>query len=288
MIFSDLKVSVEEACTVSINKGAFSLAVVSAFSKSLGLVLEIEKDSFDNKYFWIAPTLRSICEDLIVLGFLDKNFKGKSDEIIKLQLSLGMHKSLQAQEALFSEYRPHQPRIRPKGTVKSISEAENKLKTIFSSYVKGKHQTQPSVRQMAKDQGMLLLYDFLYHATSRLVHYSPNTLLRMAWFEPEVNLSKCDPAALDKYYQQFVKFYSAHLLSTFTARFSSVIDQDENLTCAIAKNLEDVNSNPRWPELVTFEEFNAENPWENEKTMRQMSFWNILIKDPGMVFEAKC
>ncbi|WP_372661450.1 hypothetical protein, partial [Hydrogenophaga sp.] len=135
---------------------------------------------------------------------------------------------------------------------------------------------------------MLLLYEFLYHATSRLVHYSPNTLLRMAWFDPKVHVSKCDPAALDKYYQQFVIFYSAHLLSTFVARFSSKINLGESLTKAIDKNLEKANSNPRWPELVTFEELNAENPWENDKTMRQMSFWNILIEDPGMVFKAKC
>lgn len=288
MGFSELKNSIEKASTVNNCKGAYSLAVVSAFSKSVNLVAEIDNKSLDEKYFWIAPTLRSVCEDLIVLGFLDKNFKNQADEIIKLQLSIDNHKSLLAQEAFFDEFRPHQPRIRPRNGSSKNKKKEKQLKLIYGSFVNGNNQLQPSVNKMAKDQGMHLLYKFLYHATSRLVHFSPSTLLRMAWFDPNVNISHCDPHALDKYYYNFVKFYSAHLLSAFVNRFSSYIDIDENLRQAIDKNLREVNGNPRWPELVTFEELNAENPWQNDELMKKMSFWNILIADPGVIFAPKC
>jgi hypothetical protein len=285
--FSALTRSIEKACSVSNNEGAFSMAVVAAFSKSIGLVSEIDKNLLDNKYYWIAPALRSVCEDLIVLGFLDKNLKNQSDEIIKIQLSIDTHKSLLAQEALFSKYRPHQPRIKPSTNTSRIEESEKRLKEIFGPFTRGGNRNQPSVRQMAKNQGMLLLYEFLYHATSRLVHFSPNTLLRMAWFDPKVQVSHCDPSALDKYYYHFIRFYSAHLLSAFVKRFSEKIDMSEELSEAIEENLADVNRNPRWPELVTFEELNADNPWQNEDAMKKMSFWNILIEDPGVVFEPK-
>lgn len=282
--FSELKDSLQKACSISNSNGAFSLAVVSAFSKSIGLVSEIDSSSFKDKYFWIAPALRSVCEDFIVLGFLDKNFRDKSDEIIKLQLKIDRRKSLLAQEAFFSEYRPHQPRIQPRD---NANENEDRLKQIFSSFIQGRNQIQPSVRRMAQDQGMMMLYDFLYHATSRFVHCSPNTLLRMAWFDPEVGESYCDPNALNEYYYHFVRFYSAHLLSAFVNRFSDRINLDKKLCQAIDEILKDVNKNPRWPELVTFEELNAENPWDNPETMKKMSFWSILIADPGVVFGPK-
>lgn len=279
MIFSELSDSIADACSVSNSKGAFSIAVVSAFSKSIGFVLELEGKSFDNKYFWIAPTLRSVCEDLIFLGFLDKNHKANSDEIITLKLSLDLHESLLAQEALFSEYRPHQPRVNPGDNTLNVDETEKRLKEIFP---------YRTVRKMAKNQELLLLYEFLYHATSRLVHFSPTTLFRMAWFDAEINVSKCAPAALNDYYHKFVTFYSAHLLSTFVARFHEEISLDEQLRKAIDENLEKANRSLRWPELVTFEELNKKNPWKNEETKYRMLFRNIFIKDPGMVFEAKC
>lgn len=287
MSLLELNDSIRKACSLPNDSGQFAMAIISAFSKSVGLVSEIEQASSESKSFWIATALRSVCEDLIVLGFIDKNFSNESDEIIKLQLSLDINKSLLAQEALFSEYRPHQPRIKPSKNTMQFKENEERLKQIFGSSLRGKNQVQPSIWHMAKDQEMHLLYEFLYHATSRLVHFSPNTLLRMAWFDPKSNISHCDPSSLDKYYFHFVKFYSAHLLSAFVNRFSDKVDIDEKLHQAIAEKIGEVNSNPRWPELVTFEELNAENPWDGDETMNRMSFLNLLIDDPGVIFECK-
>ncbi len=141
---------------------------------------------------------------------------------------------------------------------------------------------------MAKSQNLLLLYDYLYNATSRLVHFSPGTLLRMAWFDPKDGIKRCNPNAFDRYYSEFARFYSTHLLAAFVTRFKIKLRLSAELVSAIDEKLKIVNTLVRWPELITFEELNVDNnPWADKSIIRKQSFWNILIKDPGVIFVPK-
>lgn len=282
---SELKGSIERSCRISNKEGAFSLALICAYSKSIGFALEIESYKFEDKPFWISSTLRSICEDLIVLSFIDKNFKAQSDEIIKLQLNIDTANSLEAQAEFFSKYRPQQPIIKPKN---DNSNPEDKLRLIYKNHIQGNRQYKPSVWAMAKDQDLDVLYSYLYHATSRFVHFSPNTLLKMAWYDPENEESQCDPDSFSKYYYQFVKFYSAQLLSSLINRFPEKINIEDDLKKAIKERLDEVNSIQRWPELVTFEELNVNSPWNDHDFARKNSFWNAFVSSPEVIFVPKC
>lgn len=261
------------------------MALICAYSKSIGFALEIENSTFENKPFWISSTLRSICEDLIVLSFVEKNFQFQSDEIIKLQLNIDTKKSLEAQEEFYSKYRPQQPVVLPKS---SNSNPEDKLRLIYRNHIQGNRQYKPSVWAMAKDQDLDVLYSYLYHATSRFVHFSPNTLLKMAWYDPENEKSQCDPNSFSNYYYQFVKFYSAQLLSSLINRFPEKIKIEDKLKKSIKERLEEVNSIQRWPELVTFEELNADSPWDDNDFARKNSFWNAFVFSQEIIFVPKC
>lgn len=261
------------------------MALICAYSKSIGFAVEIENSTFENKAFWVSSTLRSICEDLITLSFIDKNFHDKADEIIKLELSIEAKKSLEAQEEFYSKYRPQQPIIKPKD---SSSDPEEKLRLIYKDYIQGKRPYKPSAWAMAKDQDLEVLYTYLYHATSRFVHFSPNTLLKMAWYDPENEESQCDPNFFSNYYYQFVKFYSVQLLSSLINRFPEKIIIEDMLKKSIKERLAEANSIQRWPELVTFEELNVDSPWNEDDFARKNSFWNLFVSSPETIFVPKC
>ena len=284
MNFDELKIDIQKATTCNQSDGSFCIALTAAFSKSINFVCERQRfKELAISPFWLAPNLRSICEDLIVLGYVDKNQSNLRDETITLLLQLDFQNTIHVQKEFFDRFRPQQPIVRPAGSKNQIKKIKRRLKEINASVVKDTDSFVPTVRALAKDQGLLVLYDYLYNATSRLVHFSPGTLLRMAWGGEDGGL-ECKPDALDNYYSEFIQFYSAHLLTALVSRFQSHLNITENLQSAIDSELGDANSFIRWPELITFEEMNATNPWADQKTMRRMSFWDILIKDPGIVF----
>lgn len=286
MSLEDLKLDIQEATTCNLGDGAFRIALTSAFSKSLNFVFDGHRLLGSSMSpFWLAPNLRSICEDLIVLGHIDKNLSNDRDETISLLLSLDFQNTIHVQKEFFEKFRPFQPIVKPTGSKNQIKKIKQRLKEISLTFVTDSDSFVPTVRAMAKNQGLLLLYDYLYNATSRLVHFSPGTLMRMAWGNDEI--LECKPDAFDKYYAEFLKFYSAHLLSAFVDRFQEVLKISQNLRDSIDAELIKANSHIRWPELITFEELNATSPWEDEKWMRRQAFWNFLIKDPGIVFAPK-
>jgi hypothetical protein len=110
----------------------------------------------------------------------------------------------------------------------------------------------------------------------------------MAWFDPKDEIKYCNPNAFDRYYFEFTRFYSTHLLAAFVTRFKIKLRLPPELVSAIDEQLKIVNKLVRWPELVTFEEFNVDNnPWADTTIIRKQSYWNILIKDPRAIFAPK-
>lgn len=284
MNVEELSEDIQKAVTCNLRDGAYQISLTSAFSKALNLVFIQDKYTEASiSPFWLAPNLRSICEDQIVLGYIDKNISSERDETIQLLLELDFHNTMHAQREFFDKFRPQQPIVRPAKSKNSAKKIKKRLKEINISFVKDTDSFVPTVRAMAKDQGLLVLYDYLYNATSRLVHFSPGTLGRMAW-AGEDGAAECKVDSLDKYYSDFIRFYSSQLLSAFVIRFQDYLSVSSKLQGAIDERLRNANSLIRWPELITYEELNAQNPWADQSTMRKQSFWNILIQDPGAVF----
>jgi len=107
---------------------------------------------------------------------------------------------------------------------------------------------------MSKQTGLLELYNYLYHATSTFVHFSPNNLLRMGWGNlPDVQYSISN---FKLYYKDFSLFYGLLLL----AKICEWQHTNGYLPDFDTKNISIMNSilerAKRWPEIVTFEEMN--------------------------------
>ena len=113
---------------------------------------------------------------------------------------------------------------------------------------------------MAIDSKLKVLYDFLYHATSRTVHFSPNVLLRMGWFNKNDGPILFSIRNFTEYYSFFSKYYGTYLFIQFAKSLKKELKLD-NEVYSLIKELEKVlHSMGEAPEIVTFEEMNFKRP----------------------------
>jgi hypothetical protein len=109
--------------------------------------------------------------------------------------------------------------------------------------------TMPSVREMAKHSDLLELYEYVYHATSSLVHFNPRILLRMGWgVLPDIQFSTQN---FEDYYSDFSCFYSLYLLSKFGKWLVEIDFLNASAAIEFQKIDDLLDAESRWPELVT-------------------------------------
>jgi hypothetical protein len=165
----------------------------------------------DEIAFFMMPFLRGICEDYIVLKFFHSKLGIDVDEAVKIKLAEDLYRSAISQWDFFEANRPDQ-KLYYQDDFRS---EEQKMKDQLRSLLLGKsiqlqgRSSLPSVRKMAAESNLLELYDYVYHATSSLVHFNPRVLLRMGWGDlPNVTYSVKN---FGKYYKHFTCFYGAYM-----------------------------------------------------------------------------
>ncbi|MCO5240539.1 MAG: DUF5677 domain-containing protein [Chitinophagaceae bacterium] len=207
--------------------------------------------------YFTLPTLRGICEEYIVEKFIFSHFPENSDEVIHLRHYYDHLNSSVVQWKYFEANRPDQLLYYQDSFSTKMEETKIRLKAIVKAKLpkvplKG---VFPSVHFMSKEAGELELYNYLYHASSSFVHFSPNNLLRMGWGDlPDINFST---ANFKLYYRDFSLFYGLLLLSKlckWQKAHGFLPGFDENFIKVMASILDRAE---RWPELVTFEEMNV-------------------------------
>ena len=109
---------------------------------------------------------------------------------------------------------------------------------------------------MAKKVGLSDLYEFLYAATSEVVHFNVRIALRSGWGAQKGEFS-FSPSNFSMYYQHFARTYSAYLLLRFCRTFRSALTLSSAFMNAIDSVEVVLESEIRWPEIVTFEEMNV-------------------------------
>lgn len=233
----------------------FADIVKATIIKAYEFVASINGHHEEYMYFTL-PSLRGICEEYIVEKFIFVHFPESKDEIIQLRHSYDHFKSAIVQWKYFEINRPDQLLYYKDDFPGQMKAIQNKLRTIIRTKLPaapGKG-VFPSVYFMSKEIGELELYNYLYHASSTFVHFSPNNLLRMGWGNlPDVQFST---SHFKLYYKDFSLFYGLLLLSKLcewqTANgFLPSFDTNHCKTMdAILERA------ARWPELVTFEEMN--------------------------------
>jgi Family of unknown function (DUF5677) len=240
--------------------------VKCAFIRNVDFNLQINSKEYDSLYFYI-PFLRGLTEDIIVLNYLNLVIDDiDKDDFLGYLMFKDVIESTAKQNEFFEKERDFQPIV----TNSILREKyppnifEVKLPSLKSKYCwKNKF---PSVFQMAEDGGLKEMYNYLYHATSRLVHFNPHLLMKLSWGE----CNSLDPKDLARglyqistsnfsgYYKIFCEFYGSYLFNKFIQIFDHFLEVEKELGCEV-KNIRSIFSdNRRWPELITFEELNID------------------------------
>lgn len=242
--------------------GFFGIALRAAVAKSVEFATFVHVQPPRPSGFFLTATLRGICEDLIVLTFLERLSSEDRDAAVRLLMLDGAREGMAAQGEFFRAERPWQPVLRPSAEL--ATDTEGKLRALSSKLGWTGRQGWPSVWFMAKAASLAPLYGYLYSATSKWVHFSPHLLLRMGWggasgnsdhrtkwhFTTE-NFSHC--------YTEFNQVYSVYLLVRLVRGPATPLQTKK--ASAVAALLERALSETlRWPEVVTFEEMNLKGP----------------------------
>lgn len=232
--------------------------ITSAYSKCYEYNLLInEKESFLDSFFY-SPALRGICEDIIVLKFLKKQTKLNANKVIENFMMIQLCDISDKQKDFFKKNNPQQIVFEYPNSDKIRIENQDSIKKEWAKIGLNKDKTFPSTSQMAIDSGFKELYDYLYNATSNMVHFSPHVLMRSGWSKKEDKfLHKFSTENFHKYYKIFNQFYGAYLFILFNDSFKKELNIPKNVITEIKKIKEVIFDESRWPELITFEEMNV-------------------------------
>jgi hypothetical protein len=228
---------------VDIKSGVFAVAVHAAIAKAYDfLVWSLDKKAKSSKDFLSLATLRSICEDLIGLSFLAQYPKEVRDEVVTLIMMAEVSETAAAQRRFFGAYRGKKQLVYSRElSGREFADCRKRVTELIGMEPM-RYGLLPSVNKMAQAVSLSELYQFLYHGTSRFVHFSPRFKFSAKNFQD--------------YYREF-GFFWGHWLLVLLVRLNVTAGLMEKVALEYADTIESALKEwVRWPELVTFEEMN--------------------------------
>lgn len=237
------------------DQGIMPLLIHAAVVKSFEFV-EVAVSSDAHSAFMVTAMLRGICDDLIALKYLTEIPKENAEKILPLLLTAECSDTSRSQRFFFKTNHPSQVVYSRDEDGSEFEDCREKIKQLLppSTPIKSKYDLLPTVRHMADKIGIADLYDYLYHGTSRFVHFSARGLLRMGWGDGES--FRFSSKNYEVYYRDFSIFWGSWLLVEFVKLGCKV--GVINMECLpYLDPLENtIRQRERWPELITFEEMN--------------------------------
>lgn len=240
----------------------YGVALRASVAKSWEFASFVHRSPAPTNGFFLNATLRGICEDLIAFSFLDSLPPSEREKAISLLMLRSTAEGITAQEAFFRTERPWQPVLR--GRVATLESSDAELRELSKNFSWTGKQVWPTVWFVAKATSLIPIYNYLYSATSRWVHFSPHLLIRMGWGGSADDLGAntkwhFTTENFSRYYTEFNRVYSVYLLVRLLR--GPAIGLTTNAIDEILTNLEgDLSEVIRWPEVVTFEEMNIKGP----------------------------
>lgn len=114
---------------------------------------------------------------------------------------------------------------------------------------------------MAKQSGFEELYQFIYKMTSNSVHFNPQNLLRYCWDKGQESAKyEVSVEKFSIYYKEHLAIYSNYLLTLLARNLKSHSQLDSKDFEQIDLIAFALQIQPRWAEIVTFEELNLQSP----------------------------
>jgi hypothetical protein len=235
------------------------MLVVASLAKNFEFNLYVtnQNQTVNSNSFFLQSTLRGLCEDAIVLKYLIEKIDNEdSEELITKWNRQEAYENIEKQERFFRNNGSYQP-ILPNR--KDRPKPNSPKKNLKEKYHWKKEK--PSVSEMAKACGLHEVYDYLYAATSRTVHFSPSVLFRMGWGPEKPDQPYTfSTAHFDGYYDSFNVFYGSYLFILLYETIKSHCQFSNEFSNTIEDIKNDLNEWLRWPEIITFEEMNVPKP----------------------------
>jgi hypothetical protein len=259
-LYKNLSQLKEPYCKVNFRKNvAFKACVVASFSKAVDLGVSLFKEADKEDAYFKTASLRGLCEEIIVLLYIDNMLKPHQNDIVMNLVALNLAKDLKSQEDFFSDNHPEQYVLDSK-FYSDLDTPKDKIKTIINS--KGINGNKlPPVEQMAEKVNLSELYSYMYRATSNFVHFNPAHLIRMGWGK-KPGESTFKASHFYEYYLWFNRFYISYLLTVFCKVFKEKLKLKGDIWKVLKKIEKELQTYLTWPEIVTFEEMNLKRPSE--------------------------
>lgn len=217
--------------------------------------------------FYSTGTLRSVCEDLIILRSLNDWGAEDRNRIIKLELEFGVADQVKRQGAFFSRFRYVQPVLSGSIGQTQLQEKEAERSALWRrNGFPNENRDRPATAQIATKLGMgalNVLYDYIFRITSGTVHFNVHALLRTGWGDkPESGDMELTfaPSNMGLYEIDFCRIYGAILLTIYFEFFPELLTASVETLWLVKKLRRALTMMTRWPEMVTFEEMNLSRP----------------------------
>lgn len=238
----------------------FPLLLRASLSKSYELCVEAFRSSRRPAAFFLVPTLRSICEDLIVLAYIARISNSDRDRLCILMMNHEIGTRFKSQAEFFRVARPDQPILSSEVDLRPL---RDEMRSIWqrNGWPNLKNEWMPPIRQMAEKYHVDLLstlYEFMYRLTSGMVHFNSQALLRSGWGTPPT--FHFSPRNFDIYYRNYARIYGMLLFCLYFELFEDELAVDPKVIAIVSWIKEALLMEPRWPEAVTFEEMNQPFP----------------------------
>jgi hypothetical protein len=241
------------------NKTAFKSCVAAAFSKAIDLGVSLFKTTDEEEAYFKTASLRGVCEEIIVLLYMDTILKPDQNIVMQHMLSINLAKDLKSQEDFFQANHSMQP-VLTSSLYSDVQTPQNAIATILTQ--KGINGNKlPPVEQMAKKVNLSELYSYMYRATSNFVHFNPGHLIRMGWGNT-MKEATFKTSHFYKYYLMFNRFYISYLLVIFCKKFKGRLKLKGGILKTVKSLEKELDTYLTWPEIVTFEEMNIKRPSE--------------------------
>jgi hypothetical protein len=267
---------IKALATASLSEGTeFSCLLRSSLSKSYELCVEAYRSNRRPTAFFLVPNLRSICEDVIVLAYVATISESDRNRLCFLLRNHELGTRLKSQAEFFGVARPEQPVL---AAAVDLRPLRDEMRSIWqqNGWPNLKNEWMPPVRQMAEKYHVDLLstlYEYMYRLTSGMVHFNSQALLRSGWgTPPEFHFS---PRNFDIYYRNFARIYGLFLFCLYFELFQAELAADARTLAIVTWMKEALLMEPRWPEMVTFEEMNQPYPEDQAVLRMVMRFMDV-------------
>lgn len=242
--------------------GVFECLLRAALVKSYEYTSFVNSMHGESHSYFTTPTLRGLCEDLIALTFIGSLDESDRNSVAVLLLKKNVVEGIETQHSFFKEHREWQPVLGPSG--KGSEEIERDLEKISARLGWKGRSPWPSVSYMAKASSLESVYNYIYSATSKWVHFSPHVLMRTGWGGDKESISnitkwKFTTSNFTGYYRDFNRTYSLMLFIRLIKGPARALISEE-MRSKIVELEAKLNEPLRWPEAVTFEEMNKQEP----------------------------